>query len=388
MARLTHNEFLERFNEIENSDNILLMSEYETSKTLMSLRCKICGHEWEMIPSSLLRGRGCPECAKLKMRSKFAKSTDDFKKEISLLTDDEFEVIGEYVNNITPIEIKHKVCNHTFFKKPTHMKTTPKCPICEGTICIKGVNDLWTTHPEIASLLKDENDGYKYTFHSAGAKKLVWQCKNCNNNKEAIVNYIAKHGFICNCNNDNISLPNKFIARIIDNFTNDYFTEKSFDWSCGRRYDLYIQDMNLIVEMQGYQHYYDSALFGNRTLEDEISNDIFKKDTALENSIKHYIQIDCSDTSLEYMKNSIVNSELSTMFDLSSIDWNKCYKQAQTSLFDVVCNDFNNGLRICELAEKHKLSTWTIRDYLVRGTSIGMCDYTPIIGRNQSSVYC
>ena len=43
MARLTHNEFLERFSKIENSNNILLLGTYETNKTPLSLKCKVCG---------------------------------------------------------------------------------------------------------------------------------------------------------------------------------------------------------------------------------------------------------------------------------------------------------------------------------------------------------
>ena len=49
---------------------IEVLGEYTRSKEPMQVRCKVCGHEWSPQAGSLLRGHGCPECAKQKRKKK------------------------------------------------------------------------------------------------------------------------------------------------------------------------------------------------------------------------------------------------------------------------------------------------------------------------------
>lgn len=44
--------------------NVELIDTYKGNKTKLLCRCKKCSHEWFVIPSNLLKGRGCPRCAK------------------------------------------------------------------------------------------------------------------------------------------------------------------------------------------------------------------------------------------------------------------------------------------------------------------------------------
>lgn len=46
--------------------------------------------------------------------------------------DDEFEVKGEYVNNLTPILMYHKKCNRIFHITPGNFKTRKRCSLCHG----------------------------------------------------------------------------------------------------------------------------------------------------------------------------------------------------------------------------------------------------------------
>lgn len=55
-------EFISELKEI--NPNIVLHSEYIDSASKVSLRCNICGHEWEATPNSLLSGHGCPVCGR------------------------------------------------------------------------------------------------------------------------------------------------------------------------------------------------------------------------------------------------------------------------------------------------------------------------------------
>ena len=52
------------------------------------------------------------------------------------------------------------------------------CGCCNGKVVVKGINDMWTTNPELAKLLVNPDDGYKYT--STSGKKVDWRCPICN----------------------------------------------------------------------------------------------------------------------------------------------------------------------------------------------------------------
>lgn len=49
---------------------IEVLGEYTRSKEPMQVRCKICSYEWSPQAGSLLRGHGCPECARQKRKKK------------------------------------------------------------------------------------------------------------------------------------------------------------------------------------------------------------------------------------------------------------------------------------------------------------------------------
>ncbi len=60
--RKTQEQFL--FEMRETNDTIAIISKYTGDAKLVECECKICGHIWKTRPSNLLRGRGCPACAK------------------------------------------------------------------------------------------------------------------------------------------------------------------------------------------------------------------------------------------------------------------------------------------------------------------------------------
>ena len=51
------------------------------------------------------------------------------------------------------------------------------CPICSNHRVLLGYNDMWTTAPELAKYLENEEDGYTHTRESN--QKLKWKCPVC-----------------------------------------------------------------------------------------------------------------------------------------------------------------------------------------------------------------
>ena len=85
--------------------------------------------------------------------------------------------------------------------------------------------------------------------------KILIKCKRCGHIEEVIPSKLLTRIYNCKVCSDGISFPNRFMAALLDELHINYIPEKTFDWSDNKRYDFYLTDYNIIVEMHGKQHY-------------------------------------------------------------------------------------------------------------------------------------
>lgn len=261
------------------------------------------------------------------------------------------------------------------------------CNVCcvPSRKILKGYNDLWTTHPDIAKLLKYPEYGYEISYGSNN--KEIFICKNCNFEKNIKVADIINRGFACPQCSDGKSYPEKFVFNLLSqlNFIFDY--DQKFRWSQNKRYDFYLSKFNLIIEVHGMQHYkigLENISQNIRTLDEEQENDKFKEELALKNRIKHYIVIDARYSEIEFIKNNIINSELAKLFNLTNIDWLKCHEYACNSLVKKACELWNNGIcSTIKIEAIMKVRYTTICHYLKMGAKLGWCNYDTTIIRSE-----
>lgn len=133
--RKDEKEFLEEIKEV--SPNIKIIGEYVNCKTHIEIKCKVCGWEWEMTPSNLLRGYGCPRCAK-QLKDK---TTEYFKWELKKINKN-IEIIGEYIGAKTSIELKCKICGNEWMNQPTHLLNGQGCPKCNSSKGEKAIEEI------------------------------------------------------------------------------------------------------------------------------------------------------------------------------------------------------------------------------------------------------
>jgi len=170
--------------------------------------------------------------------------------------------------------------------------------------------------------------------------------------------------------------------------------QKKFSWSQNKRYDFYIKDNHIIIEVNGLQHYEEKFKFKTRNLnlrnlKVEQENDIFKEQLAKENGIIKYIVIDARKSELEWIKNSILNSELSELFDLSNIDWLKCHEFACSSLVKKACDLWNSGMKsTIKIGNNLMVNPSTASRYLKYGVELNLCDYNPLEIKNTVKFKC
>lgn len=277
------------------------------------------------------------------------------------------------------------------------------CNLCSNKKVKVGYNDLHTTHPNLIKLLANPDDGYKYTFGSS--KNILVKCENCGEIKKVSVSKLTyDNGFSCPRCGDGISYANKFIFNVLVQLGVDFEAEKMIKMdNCRKLYDFYIPSLSLIIEAHGLQHYKDCEFSRKskkaKTLMQIQENDRIKQNLAFNNKIKHYVIIDCSKSEMLFIKNNILNSELSNFFDFSKVDWLMCHNYSCSSLVKEVSELWHSGIHSSvEIAKITKRSSTSILKYLRQGSELKLCDYSSEmllkangrkrVGLNGRSVIC
>ncbi len=249
----------------------------------------------------------------------------------------------------------------------------------KGSIECNQCNSIASTHANLIDFFVDKEDAYKYSFGSWN--KVLARCPDCGYEKRIAITNLVNHGFGCNRCGDGISFPEKVMLNILEQLNKKFIMQLSkiiFKWCGNFRYDFYIEEINGICEVQGIQHYEETN--GKwASLKETQENDIKKENLAKNNNIINYIVLDCRKSELEWIKNSIMQSELPTLlgFKEEDIDWFKCLEFAYKSLVKKACELWNNKTNIIDISRILKLNENTIRNYLKKGTEIGWCNYNP-----------
>lgn len=198
------------------------------------------------------------------------------------------------------------------------------CTFCKGNHeILLGYNDINSTNSYLASLIYNEEDKYKYSEFSG--KVIDFKCPNCEKLiPDKRIRDINLYGLSCEDCSLNKSFGERLMYYILKELKIEFKFDRKTEWSENKRYDFILDDLNLIIEIHGKQHYNGGfERLGGRNLEEEIINDEFKKNIAINNGITNYIIIDARKSNYEFIKDNIVNSKLNNILKLNLIDWEK-----------------------------------------------------------------
>ena len=249
------------------------------------------------------------------------------------------------------------------------------CSVCRNRYRVEvGVNDVATLRPDLIKYFVDPEDAKRYSIMSGQRVRL--KCPICGFEKNIELHQLTRDGkFVCPSCDDGVSFPNKIGYNVLKQLGVDNLqTEYNSSWTNGMRYDFAfsINSNIYLLEMDGELHYKsgfwkDPSVVQNR--------DKLKDKLAAENNCT-LIRIDCMKSDFEYIKNNLINSQLSELFDMNSIDWDYVYESSMKSRIIEVWDDYNNGCQdIKELAAKYDVCTATIIVYLKKGAELGKVDY-------------
>lgn len=252
-----------------------------------------------------------------------------------------------------------------------------RCACCNGTVVQIGINDVATTDSHVVKFFADKELAKRYSRSST--KKIDIICPICGfiNPTQSTIYNLVWEGIDCAKCGSSMSYPEKFMYFLLKQLHINFRIHETFKWSDGKEYDFYLYDNNIIIETHGGQHYNKKSSFsvyGGRTLEEEQNNDKLKKDMAIQNGYI-YIEIDCCQSNMNYISNSILNSKLSEYLSLDNVDWDKCNKEAIGGMKILVINDKrdNPDISANKLANKYGVSRNTIISWLKQGANI--CGY-------------
>lgn len=262
---------------------------------------------------------------------------------------------------------------HEFEMRWSNFQQGQRCPICSGNKTTE-YNCIATTDPWMIELGMSREDAETHTRGSGD--KVIVTCPSCGKKKEIIINKIYNRKSIsCTCG-DGVSYPEKFIISVLNQLGIEY--QHDSYWIENKRYDFYFEYNNkkYIIETHGEQHYEQIMQWKN--LNDEQKNDQYKKELALQNGIDKYIILDCRKSELNWIKNSVINSELDNIFNLNNIDWIQCEEFALSNRVKEVCDYWklhSKNLTTVDIGKVFNLSRNTIIIYLKKGNDLKWCDY-------------
>lgn len=368
MKKSTHDEYIKKVAKI--NPNIEVVGEYINARTKILHRCKIDGYEWMAKPNGILNGYGCPKCGGV------ARVTN--KEHIKRIEDinPNIEVLGEYVNAITKVLYRCKICGNKFEMRPNDIFNGHGCPVCNQRR-IGGypeyINSIWASeYKEYFSKYLTEDQMKPYTPYSQTRIEVC--CPDCGRYKEIEIRQLLHSGLGCICS-DGISYPNKFMYSILEQLGADFISEYSPSWANKKRYDFYIQSINCIIENNGLQHYKDIKFF--KGIKAQRENDLYKYKLAINNGISDYVIIDCRKSNKDFIQESVMNSELPKLLGFNSCDinWDLCNKFATSNLVKTACDLWNNGLTNTQIEQALMVSSSSVSNYLIKGRELNMCNY-------------
>lgn len=189
-TRKTHEQFIHQLHKINPSLEVL--GHYEAAQIEIKMRCSVCGNIWKTKPSSLLSGRGCPECGKIRKANALRKTNDEFVKELKSISP-MIKPLGEYKGNREKVLLRCEICSNEWEATPHDLLAGHGCPKCgyekqktkQRKTPEEFLEDLAKSNPEIEAI-----DTYVN-----GHTRMTFKCKSCGCEwKAAAYSVLQGHG--------------------------------------------------------------------------------------------------------------------------------------------------------------------------------------------------
>lgn len=270
-----------------------------------------------------------------------------------------------------------ELCQESYLQRIDVKCKNSKCSICTGKTVVQS-NCVATTNPEVHKLMLNQKDGFKYTYKSDA--RIDWKCDICDFIiRDKQIKNISNKGLSCPQCSDGTSYPEIVMINILRELNIDFIYDKALPFSMNKRYDFFLPEYNCIIEMHGRQHFDNNGFesTGGRTLDEERANDVLKKELAIHNGVAYYFSINCEKSDILWIKNSILESDISDIVNFDRVRWNKVGEASNHRKIECLKMYNSNRRDYKNMAQELQIDYSTLLRWLRFWNSIGKCSYTP-----------
>ena len=264
------NEFIKEANKKHNNKYDYTKVNYINAHTKVDIICPLHGM-FRQEPSNHLNGNGCPDCS---IENKTS-NTDDFIFKARIRFDDMYEYSKvKYVNNQTPVIITCPI-HGDFEQTPNnHLTSAIGCNKCAS----ESIKLTKKEFIEKATIRHDNRYDYSKVVYNSNKDRITIICKEHGEFEQIAANHLFGKG----CMLCQESKGEKILSKVLDGLGIKYKREykiKGYNY----RYDFYIPDLDLFIELHGGHHYYPIKKWGgiekyNRTIKnDKIKERLVKE---------------------------------------------------------------------------------------------------------------
>lgn len=250
------------------------------------------------------------------------------------------------------------------------------CPVCSSKVIIPNINSLAALLPGIEDWFSDKTIPYSIPRFSNTVFDLI--CPYCGTKKQISPFHLSTLPS-CICQ-DGFSYPEKLFGALLNQLNIEYIYQLSrnhFDWCDKYKFDFYFKINNIpyIVELDG------GLGHNHRIIGNNKNNDIIKNNIAQFNNVELFrIDVNYSDisTRFEYVKKNIISS-LNSIICFDNINWNDVELNAEKSILHKIIDIYNHSPNKLpnDIASEVHVSSSTVRQYLKKGSKLGLCNYSP-----------
>ena len=281
---------------------IEVVEQYVNAKTKIMHHCLKHDVYWAITPDGVLHGRGCRQCGKEKYYKSRSKTHDQYVHEVEVVNPN-IIVVGQYINNKTPIEHYCQIHNVTWSAAPDGILSGYGCSECRKE---KISYKTSKTHEQYVVELAIANSDIEVIDKYLGANiPILHRCKIDG------YEWLAQPANLlsgCGCPQCNESSGERKVRQWLQSHEVAYIFQKTFADCKDQKqlpFDFYIPAYNTCVEYDGEQHFRSVDLWGGDEYFERLQlHDSIKTRYCKDNNI-HLLRI-------SYKQN--VNKELEKFF--------------------------------------------------------------------------
>ena len=262
--------------------NIIVREEYVRAKVPLECECAKCGHVWKAAPTNLLRGKGCPSCARVNAANKKRRTNDEFLAIIRSFGND-IKPLEEYKGQTSSIKMLCNVCGYEWSTSTGSIVVGRGCPRCAK-------NGIYS-QDEFVSKLKSINPNIEViSNYVRSAKPIECRCLICGNIWNSKPNHLLSGRGCPLCFHSATSFVEQVILEVFRLILGEDEVCSRDKKTVGKELDILIPSMNLAIEPGSWRWH-----------RDKLKNDQNKRDICKTAGIRLItIYSDYTDKTLPY----------------------------------------------------------------------------------------